>query len=74
MSDEDRVEKLEDDRIEKIDENVKRILKVLEGNGSEGLVVKCERNSLRSKLTCWLIGVIYIAFVTGAIAYVFKAL
>ena len=69
---EDRINELEDDRIGNINENVQRILKIIEGNGSDGLVIKVERNTLRVRMFCWAIGVLYVGFTGALFAFIFK--
>ena len=65
----DRIDKLEDSRIEEIKETVTRIEKILVGNGSEGLISKVDANSMRSKGVVWGLGVIYTAIIGGLIKY-----
>ena len=75
MDKESRINELEDDRIGTISSNVQRILTIVEGSdGTDGLVIRVERNTLRVKMFCWALGVIYVGFTSALFAWIFKSL
>jgi len=70
---EERIDDLEDSRYDIMFERVEEIHKILVvGNGEEPLIISVNKNTLRTKLILWLIGVIYTALITGCAAYAVK--
>ena len=70
---EKRIDLLEDNKIDLLYLRVEEIHKILVvGNGQEPLVLTVNKNSMRSKLLCWLVSVVYIAIVGAIVGAVVK--
>lgn len=54
----DRIHKLEDDRMEQMAKQVDAMHKLLLGNGQKGLVQKVEGNSARVKILMWVLALV----------------
>ena len=64
----DRIEKLEDDRFERLIDQVDELHKCILGNGSAGLKEKVAVNTVRIKIIMWVVGVCFSAMVGAFMA------
>ena len=69
-NDKNRIDKLEDDRLDSLCDQVAEIHRILViGNGSEAILVTVRKNAMKLKALTWCLGIVYTALIGGVVKY-----